>query len=443
MEEAYRLPDFIRRAFLSTMRILHLTPGTGSFHCGSCLRDNALVKALRIRGHDAIMVPLYLPLVTDREAASPNMPVQVGGISLYLQEKFPWFHRMPRFVHNWLNAPARLRKASLRMGMTSPSELGRLALGSLQGEEGRQWGEWHKLVKWMRSQPKPDVVSLSNSLLTGLAHAIKTEIGAPVVCSLQGEDSFIETLPEPFREQSWEAIRRNAEHVKWFVAPSQFYAEEMAGFMKLPADRISVVRNGLDFSSFPGSRPDPNYPIIGYLARMIHGKGLTTLVDAYIELCGRKTVPRVKLRIGGAKTRTDEKYVRGLQEKLEAAGCARNVEFLPNLSFEEKTKFFREVSVFSVPATYGEAFGLYVLEAMASRVPVVQPRHGAFPELINLTGGGVLCEPDDVKSLADGLEGLLLDGARRDQLANAARAGVQDHFTPSRMAEAFEAVIQE
>jgi hypothetical protein len=41
------------------MRILHLTPGTGNFHCGSCLRDHALIKALRVRGHDALMAPLY------------------------------------------------------------------------------------------------------------------------------------------------------------------------------------------------------------------------------------------------------------------------------------------------------------------------------------------------------------------------------------------------
>ena len=60
------------------MRILHLTPGTGSFHCGSCLRDNALVKALRARGHDAMMVPLYLPLVTDADDANPEQAVRVG-----------------------------------------------------------------------------------------------------------------------------------------------------------------------------------------------------------------------------------------------------------------------------------------------------------------------------------------------------------------------------
>ena len=423
------------------MRILHLTPGTGTFHCGSCLRDNALIKALRVRGHDAIMVPLYLPLVTDREAASPGLDIQVGGISLYLQEKMPWFYRLPRFVHRWINSPERLRKASAGIGMTSPTELGKLTLGSLVGEEGRQWGEWHKLINWIKTQPKPDVISLSNSLLTGLAKSIETEIGVPVVCSLQGEDSFIETLPDPYREQAWEAIRKNAAHIRRFIAPSRFYAGVMASHLQIPVDDIVVVRNGLDFSSFPHSRPDPNWPVIGYLARMIHGKGLTIFVDAYIDLVQRKTVPRVKLRIGGSKTRADEKYIQELMNKLVAAGCDKHVEFLPNLSFEDKTKFFRDLAVFSVPATYGEAFGLYALESMASGVPVVQPRHGAFPEMIEATGGGLLCEPDDPKSLADGFEELLLDGARRDQFANAGRTSVRTEFTPLKMAEAFDELL--
>ena len=51
------------------MRILQLTPGTGDFLCGSCLRDNALVMGLRDRGHDALIAPLYLPFALEEGAA--------------------------------------------------------------------------------------------------------------------------------------------------------------------------------------------------------------------------------------------------------------------------------------------------------------------------------------------------------------------------------------
>jgi glycosyltransferase involved in cell wall biosynthesis len=424
------------------MRLLHLTPGTGNFHCGSCLRDNALIKALRVRGHDALMSPLYLPLVTDREEASPGEPIRVGGISLYLQQKMPWFHRMPRFVHGWLNRPRLLRFAAKGMGMTSARMLGEMTVGSLKGREGRQWGEWHRLIDWIKFEAKPDVVSLSNSLLSGLAPALADEAGVPVLVSLQGEDSFLDTLEEPWRQEAWDAMRTNACSVSQFIAPSVFYQGVMAQRLGVARDRIAVVPNGLDLVPFPIAEADPNQPTIGYLARMIHGKGLGILVDAFIELVRRQSLPRVRLRVGGAFTAVDETYVKELKAKLAAAGCAERVSWHPNLSFQEKLKFLSELSVFSVPATYGEAFGLYVVEAMACGVPVIQPDHGSFPELIEGTGGGLLCRPDDAGSLADQLENVLKDETLREVLVNSGRAAARSSFTASRMAERFEAVMQ-
>ncbi len=423
------------------MRILHLTPGTGNFHCGSCLRDHALIKALRSRGHDAIMAPLYLPLVTDREAPNPELGIRVGGISLYLQQKLPWFRFVPRFVHRWLDKPERLRFASRFIGMTSPRDLGEMALGALQGEGGRQWPEWKRLIEWIRTDGRPDVISLSNSLLMGLCPAIERDLGIPVVVSLQGEDSFLDTLIEPYRSQSWDAMRMNAQHVSRFVAPSQFYARVMQEKLGVGEEKMSVVYNGLDANSFGVAEPDPNWPVIGYFARMIHGKGLTTLVDAYIELAKRGTVPRVKLKIGGAKTAADDKYVNDLKKKLQQAGLTQRVEWHPNLNFSDKVKFFRNLTVMSVPATYGEAFGLYIVEAMASGVPVVQPDHGAFPELIAASGGGVLCAPDDVSALANALESLLQDDHQREQITNRGLQGVRNEFSAARMAERFDAVL--
>jgi glycosyltransferase involved in cell wall biosynthesis len=423
------------------MRILHLTPGTGSFHCGSCLRDHALIRALRSRGHDALMAPLYLPLVTDREVTNPEIAVQAGGISLYLQQKLPVVRFLPRFVHNLLNRPALLRFAARFMSMTSARDLGQMTLGALEGEKGNQWTEWRRVLEWIKTEVKPDVISLSNGLLIGLCPVIERDLGIPVVASLQGEDSFLDTLVEPYREKCWDAMRENARHVTRFVAASQFYADNMRERLGVSADRMSVVFNGLELTAFAAAKPDPNWPTIGYFARMIHGKGLTTLVDAFIELNQRGTVPRLKLKIGGAKTAGDDKYIAGLRAKLKSAGCHQRVEWHPNISFGDKVKFFRDLTVFSVPATYGEAFGLYILESIASGVPVVQPRHGAFPELIEVTQGGVLCAPDDVKALADALETTLQDGQLRERLITQGMARVRSEFSATKMAEAFEQVL--
>ncbi len=422
------------------MKILHLTPGTGSFHCGSCLRDHALIKSLRTRGHDAVMAPLYLALVTDCAEVSPEQPVRVGGVVLFLQQKFPWFRFLPRSLHRLLNSPRLLRRASLQMGMTSARDLGEMTVGSLLGEKGQQWVEWKKLVQWIVDEHQPDVVSLSNSLLIGLAPAL-TQRGLPVVVSLQGEDSFLDTLVEPYRTQAWDLMRENARSVAHFIAPSKFYGEMMTRRLELNSEKMSVIYNGLDFSLYQSERYEPDVPVIGYLARMIHGKGLTTLVDAFIMLAERGRVPQVRLRIGGAATPSDEKYIRGLKHKLRSVGLEDRVSWEPNLSFEDKVRFLNELTVFSVPATYGEAFGLYVIEAQACGVPVVQPMHGAFPEILAMTQGGLLCEPDNVKSLADKLDELLLDTDQCQKLGQIGKEQTQAHFSADSMAGRFEQVL--
>jgi glycosyltransferase involved in cell wall biosynthesis len=91
--------------------------------------------------------------------------------------------------------------------------------------------------------------------------------------------------------------------------------------------------------------------------------------------------------------------------------------------------------VFSVPARYGEAFGLYLIEAMAAGVPVVQPRTAAFPEIIEATGGGVLCEPGNPKSLADAIEQLLLNPQRARALGKIGRNAVFEKFNAEAMAK--------
>ena len=74
-----------------------------------------------------------------------------------------------------------------------------------------------------------------------------------------------------------------------------------------------------------------------------------------------------------------------------------------------KVRFLHGIDVLSVPTTYREPKGLYVLEALANGVPVVQPRHGSFPELIEATGGGLLVNPDDPHDLARALRQLFDD----------------------------------
>ncbi len=422
------------------MRILQLTPGTGNFFCGSCLRDNSLVHGLRAKGHDVLMVPLYLPLVTDEAPEDQNLPIFMSGISVFLQQKFSSFRHAPNWVNRILSAPLLLKGAANLAGMTSARELGESAVAMLEGGERRQAGEAERLIEFLRHQHRPEIVSLSNSLLGGLSRRLKEEFKVPIVSSMQGEDSFLDALPEPYRAKCWDLLKARCAEIDHFIVLSEYYGQFMRERLNLPANKLTVIYPGIAAQDFTPAPEPPKQPVIAFLARMHPWKGLDTLINAYLKVRERGRVPGVRLRIAGAKVGPDHRFVDGLKAQLGAA--EKDVEFLPNLDRDAKVKFLREATVLSVPATYGEAFGLYLLEAWATGVPVVQPRHGAFPELIAKTGGGVLCEPNDPNSLAEAVERVLLDPAKARMLGQAGRKAVEHHFTVEAMSEKTEALFR-
>jgi glycosyltransferase involved in cell wall biosynthesis len=433
------------------MRITQLTPGTAHFFCGSCLRDSTLAVAMRKRGHDVTLMPLYLPLVQEEAGPNPALNgddrVFMGGINLYLQHKWPALRRLPRWLVRLLDTPGLLRFSAARADMTDASKLGDMTLSMIRGDLGRQRHELAKLTRWMAEHDRPDVVFLNNALLAGMARPIKDALGAPVVCTLHGEDTFLDGLPSPAREQAWETLAERVRDVDAFVAVSAYYAGVCRDRLGLDADRVHVVHNGIDLdhaAAHAGAgaagddRDAVTAPTVGYLARMCPEKGLHVLVDAFLRLRERGAVDGPRLRVAGAMLAGDRRFVRGLRARLDAAGA--DVEFLPNVDRDGKWRFLRSLDVLSVPATYGESFGLYVLEALAVGVPVVQPRHGAFPELVEATGGGVLCAPDDPDALAEAIEALLLDPDRARALAERGRHAVADSFTSDHMARGVERV---
>ena len=426
------------------MKIVVLTPGTGSYYCGVCMRDNALAKELIRQGHDAVMLPMYLPLTLDEGAASPDSEIFFGGVNVYLQQKLALFRHTPRWLDRLLNARGLLRLAGKQTGMTATADVGELTLSMLQGEHGHQAKELEKLIEWLREH-RPDAVWLSTALLVGLARRIKEALGVPVLASLQGEDSFLDGLPEPWRTRSWEAMGARARDVDACIAPSRYYAELMGGRMRIEEGKLRVIPNGVAIGETPNAqRPTLNaQPAIGYLARFIPGKGLGLVVEAFIMLKKRGRFPDVRLRCAGAMTDADEVYVTALRQRLVEAGLAGDAEFLPNVSREEKAAFLQSLTLLSVPASYGEAFGLYLIEAWAAGVPVVQPRCAAFPELVEATGGGILCEPGSAEALADGWEKLLAAPTEAREMGARGRAAVEREFSMPRMAERFVALTAE
>jgi len=416
------------------MRILVITPGTGSFFCGVCLRDNALVQELRRLGHQADMIPMYLPIaVDDPDSVSANQPIFFGGINVYLQHKFALFRHTPHWIDSMFDARWLLEKAAQQSGMTQGPELGEMTHDMLRGEAGHLRKEVRKLVRHIRDHEKPDVIFLSTILQVGVARELR-KTGVPVVGFLQGEDSFLDTLAKPWNERCWDEAGKRCGEMDLLVAPTKYFGDLMAERLKVPADKVAVIPNGMKLEIFENIVPHQDPPTIGYLARMMPGKGLATLVDAFLHLHDRKRVPNLHLRVAGALTPPDEDFVAGLRAKIRKARLEDKFDLRGNITLEEKREFFEGLSAFSVPATYGEAFGLYVIEAMAAGVPVVQPRHASFPELIEHHDAGRLCEPGNPVSLADELEAILLDKDLAKKLGANGRKASYDHFTAETMA---------
>ncbi len=423
------------------MNIVQLTPGTGSFHCGTCLRDHAVVKAMRVMGHSTLMVPLYLPFVTDGEGAGADSEIFYGGVNVYLEQKFSLFRHTPRWMDRFFNSKWVLKLASKMAGSTDSKMLGPLTISMLKGEEGRQAKELEKLIDWLRTQPKPDVVCLSNGLLVGMARRLKEVFQVPVVCLLQGEDAFLNAMGR-WTDEAWETAAQRSQDVDAFIAVSRYYGDLMGRRLRIAPKRMHVVHNGISLEGFSPAAAPVEHPTIGFFARMIPGKGLHLVVDAFIALKKKGEIANLKLKVGGARTDADEKYVKEQQAKIAKAGFAAETSWVFNVTFEEKVEFLRGVTLLSVPTIYGESFGLYLLESLAAGVPVVQPRSGAFPELVEATGGGVLCEPNDARALAAAMEPLLIDREQAGILGERGRQAVIRDFNIQGMARRVLAVYE-
>ncbi|MBT3482403.1 MAG: glycosyltransferase family 4 protein [Opitutales bacterium] len=420
------------------MKITFLTPGTGSYYCGACMRDNALANALIQAGHEADLLPMYLPLMLDEnsEGMESETPVFFGGINIFLQQKFSLFRHTPKWMDRALNRPSLLRSAAKRSHMTSAHTHGAMCFEMLKLDGDDFDKELKKLYSWINDTGVPDVLCLSTALQAGFAREVKKQWDIPILLCFQGEDSFLDSLPDEYRDECWELMADRCRYADAMLAPSKSYARMMEKRMGLESGSISVHPNGINLEGYSAPREvDP--PAIGFLARMCEVKGLGLLVDAFIHLRTDLGDTATRLKIAGAVTLGDVSFIDNLKAKLESAGLTDSVDWHPNISREEKLEFLNELSLFSVPVLYEEAFGLYAIEAMAASVPIVQPDFAAFPELVEATGGGVCVSIETADGLARAYDELLRSPELMKEMGERGRLGVEKRFSMEAMKNSF------
>ncbi|MEM6795501.1 MAG: glycosyltransferase family 4 protein [Acidobacteriota bacterium] len=423
-------------------RVVSITAGGAGMFCGSCMRDNAVAAAVRSTSEaEVVLLPTFTPIRTDEEDVSAER-VALGGVSIYLHQKLPWLSRLPRAARRLLDSPALLRAVSRLALQTRGSGDGAIAVELLKGLRGRQRTVTEDLVDSLAETYRPELVNVSNLLIAGFVPALRRRLDVPVVATLQGDDIFLATLTPGEREEALDEMRRIARQIDAFAVFSRDFRDRMAELFDIPLERFEILPLGVsspeDFvdPAVRAPRPEGRPPTLGYLARLCPEKGFHHLVDAFLRLRQRPATGAVRLRFGGWLGAVDRDFFELQMAKIESAGALSAVTRVELPDRSSKIRFFEEIDVFSVPTVYREPKGLYVLESLASGVPVVQPAHGAFPEMLASAGGGVMVPPGEPDALAEALAALLLDPSESRRLGEEGRRGVLARHGSETMARA-------
>jgi glycosyltransferase involved in cell wall biosynthesis len=289
---------------------------------------------------------------------------------------------------------------------------------------------------------RPAVVWLTNSLLLGVAPAVRERLGVPVICTLQGEESWIEGLG-PAAGEVRRLLRQHAPAVDRFVAPSAAYAGEMAAYLDVPRDRLRIVRPGVDVRTYAGGwQPAPRPFRVAYLSRLAPEKGIADLAEAVRRLEADRP-GEIELLVAGQAAGPDRAHWQEVRRELAAAGLDGAVRDLGEVSLAGKVHLLQRAHVVVQPSRFPERRGMAAIEALAAGTPVVVPELGVFPELVELTGGGVLVPPEDPAALAQTLRSLQDAPDELARLGQAAARAAREHLTLEVMAGQAARVVEE
>jgi glycosyltransferase involved in cell wall biosynthesis len=290
--------------------------------------------------------------------------------------------------------------------------LGAMTVSMLEGEAGRQRQEVARLTEWLASEARPSALILTNFLIAGALPSIKKQIDVPVVVMLQGDDIFIDSLPEPYRGRTVDRMRKLVPLVDAFVVHSEDYGQRMGELLDIPRDRWHCQPLGIDLDSQPATNWDtqlPSSPSIEnpfrvlYLARLAPEKGLHQLADAWCRwnATGDPTPRHLDIAgwLGGQHQRYWDDIARSLRESSPAG-----FTYHGSVDREAKLQLLARADLLCVPTVYREPKGRYVLEAAAAGLPYLLPAHGAFPEMHRRLQHGALYSPGDPEALLSGLK---------------------------------------
>ncbi len=427
------------------MKVAYLITGSGdSFYCSNCHRDRLYASSLKSTGEVEITaVPLYLPPIGEDFGDEFDNPVFFGAVSTYLRDRVKLFENAPAFLDRILDAPPMLRFAAKKAGTTRPEGFEETTLNMIRGNDPGKDREIKRLSLHLSENGRPDIIHLSNALIMGLASQLKDALGSKIICSLQNEDDWVEEMAEPYRSEAWKLMGEESDVIDAFISPSEYFKKLIVEKTGIDPKKIKVVPSGLEHSGLEDIKNTNPLPALGFFSRLSKNNGIHKIVDAYISIMNTGTIPDLELHLCGGYTADDKSFLKEQLSKLHSASLDDKVKIYNGFSGKQKEEFFSSISLMSVPVAKHDAYGLYLLTANSAGVAVVQPSTGAFPEIVKLTGGGVIYQPDTVEKLAEEITKLLNDKEELLRLGNKGRETVSNALTQDHIARGILKVYKE
>ena len=216
-----------------------------------------------------------------------------------------------------------------------------------------------------------------------------------------------------------------ARHLDAVLTSSEASANQIVKDFGVRPDRIHNLRNGIDVELFcPDREVEKGRDELLCVGRSADpNKGIATLIQALRHLPDHVTLTLVD----------DDSPENQVRRWAGEAGVLDRLHLTGRVASDELVRLYRRASVVVVPSRW-EGFGLPAVEAMACGTPVVAARSGALPEVLDLTGGGLLAERDDPRSLADAIQTLLGNSEMRALMSKRGRERVVETLSWPRIA---------
>ncbi|MBP5388390.1 MAG: glycosyltransferase family 4 protein [Prevotella sp.] len=420
------------------MKVLFVTPGSGDgYFCGNCYRDNLMAQALHRAGHEVTVMPLYLPLnhIGDLQGTAPLF---FPATTYYVEQKTG--RRSPRWMRKLFDSKAALSMAASFAGTTTAEGMEDMTFSMIEGTDPTFLRHINELIGWIRQEGHPDIIHLSSSLLIGIAKHINEQLHIPIVCSLQDEEVWIDTLAPEYAQRAWQGISHGAKWIDQFVTTSHYYEKEI--HRRLPSfPAVEVIYPGVEITRYQ-TDVWPSNPTIGFFYRMNELDGLDILTDAFVILKERNNIPNLKLLIGGGYMSTDKGFLSKVRQTLRP--YIKDVTIEEDYSWKRHADFYRAISVLAVPLRFQEGIGLYLCEAFAAGRPAVEPQTGSFPEIIG--EAGITYQPNTATALAEALEQLLTNdkllASCSSRALHLSKTRYNDELTAQQLLKTYNAILE-